>query len=109
MAGEEEESTSALSDEDEFGDLVNEMEKGILRKKRQGSTYKKRFLYDEVPPELMLLPQERQILATARTKVESTRLLMQKRRCYRTTCALFGVIIVFAGALMVWRSFSLWA
>lgn len=101
IAGEE--STSALSDDDEeFGDIVNQMEKGIQRKKRQG-IHKTKFMYDEVPAELMLLPQEREMLATVRMKMDIARSVIRKKRCYRTTCTLVGLLTVFAGALITWR------
>ncbi len=102
----EEDPTSALSEDEEFDDIVIQMERGTQRKTRQGKHHQKTYYYDEIPPELMLLPQERQILASVRNKVATTRSIAQKQRCYRTTCTLIGVLIVCAGALITWKSFS---
>lgn len=99
----EEEVTSVYSDEEESANLDSQMEKGIPRKKRLG-VHKKNVLYSEVPAELMLLPQERQMLARVRTKAAESRSLRRKRRCYRITWAFFGVIIICTLALIAWRS-----
>jgi hypothetical protein len=102
----EEDPTSALSEDEELDDTVIQMEQGTQRKTRQGKQHQKMYFYNEIPPEFMLLPQERQILASVRSKVAATRSMAQKQRCYRTTCTLIGFLVVCAGALITWKSFS---
>ena len=87
----------ALSSDEEDGVVRNDtemMEQGLQRQRRM-SRKQKRIAYKEVPSNLMLLPQEREVLAIVRAKEEQNLARLQKRRCYLAVlCILVTVILV---------------
>jgi hypothetical protein len=76
------------------------MERGVRSKRgpRRGSRRHRKKVYNEIPSEFMLLPQERRVLAIVRCKAEESRLKLQRKRCCQTIA---GVIITSIAILFI--------
>ena len=86
-SSEDEDATSTVTT-----DVASDIELGIKRAKAKVHPKKKKrrhIHYESVPAEFMLLPQERQLLETVRTRAAEDRALQRQKRCRTMTISLF--------------------